>query len=239
MATLGTGQPLASRAVTLNDAGSELLKYQGAGSPAVFTSCVGAPGVQGPMPPPPQASTSKPAPSAGSPPQRKKVIAPPSTRDGVRTTIDVDRTRGVGRGSRHGGRPRPTPRRLALLEPEELPANLPARVQLGVHVDVARPATDESQNGIRNRRRVLDQESTEVRISGDTGWHVKIHPHRAVEARHVVVNVGQERTVDVRKLDPVAEYVTVDGNRREPLRRGRDRGRLVGATHERDVPLRR
>src|SRR5207247_11289128 len=59
------------------DAGSVLLKYQLCASPPVFTSCVAAPGVQGPVPPPPSpphASTSSPAPSAGSPPQRKNVI---------------------------------------------------------------------------------------------------------------------------------------------------------------------
>src|SRR5207249_8112442 len=77
--TPGTGQPLASRAVTLKAAGSGLLKYQLCASPPVFTSCVAAPGVQGPVPPPPSpphASTSSPAPSAGSPPQRKNVITP-------------------------------------------------------------------------------------------------------------------------------------------------------------------
>ncbi len=37
-ATPGTGQPLASRAVTLRAAGSGLLKYHEPGSPVVFTS---------------------------------------------------------------------------------------------------------------------------------------------------------------------------------------------------------
>src|SRR5882724_8803572 len=77
--TPGTGQPLASRAVTLKAAGSGLLKYQLCASPPVFTSCVAAPGVQGPMPPPspppPHASTSTPTPSDDSPPQRKNLIA--------------------------------------------------------------------------------------------------------------------------------------------------------------------
>src|SRR5258708_1897119 len=202
MATLGTGQPLASRAVTLNDAGSGLLKYQGAGSPAVFTSCVAAPGMQGPIPPPPpppQARPSNPALSAGSPPQRKKVIAPPSTRDGVRTTIDVDRTRGVGRGSLHGGRPRPTPRRLPLLEPEELPANLPARVQLGVHVDVRRVGPDLRQDGSRNGDCAVDQKPAEVRVRGDSRWNVKVLNDAAALARRPMVNVSQERAVDVRE----------------------------------------
>jgi hypothetical protein len=77
--TPGTAQPLASRAVTLKGDGSGLLKYHGPGSPLVFTSCVAAPGMHGPIPPPPpppHASPSNPAPSAGSRPQRKNVIAP-------------------------------------------------------------------------------------------------------------------------------------------------------------------
>ena len=63
--TLGTAQLLASRAVTRKGEGSGLLKYQVPGSPTVFTSCVAAPGVQGPMPPPPpppQAAASRAAP---------------------------------------------------------------------------------------------------------------------------------------------------------------------------------
>src|SRR5437870_11918997 len=76
--TPGTTQLFASSALTLSAAGSGLLKYQTCASPPVFTSCVAAPGVQGPVPPPPSpphASTSSPAPSMGSPPLRKKVIA--------------------------------------------------------------------------------------------------------------------------------------------------------------------
>src|SRR6266567_8210166 len=83
--TPGTAQLFASRAVTFKAEGSGLSKYQLCASPPVFTSCVAAPGVQGPVPPPPSpphASTSSPAPSAGSPPQRKNGIArlhPPVT----------------------------------------------------------------------------------------------------------------------------------------------------------------
>src|SRR5438552_4634410 len=51
--TPGTAQLLASSALTLNAAGSGLLKYHGWASPPFFTSCVAAPGVQGPVPPPP------------------------------------------------------------------------------------------------------------------------------------------------------------------------------------------
>ncbi len=75
--TPGTAQLFASRAVTFKAEGSGLSKYQLCASPPIFTSCVAAPGVQGPVPPPPSpphASTSSPAPSAGSPPQRKNVI---------------------------------------------------------------------------------------------------------------------------------------------------------------------
>src|SRR6266487_4819843 len=46
--TPGTGQLLASRAVTLKGVGSGLSRYHAAGSPLVFTSCVAGPGVQGP-----------------------------------------------------------------------------------------------------------------------------------------------------------------------------------------------
>src|SRR5712664_2800799 len=63
--TPGTAQLLASRAVTRKGEGSGLLMYQVPGSPMVFTSCVAAPGVQGPMPPPPpppQAAASRAAP---------------------------------------------------------------------------------------------------------------------------------------------------------------------------------
>src|SRR6266566_8807750 len=126
-----------------------------------------------------------------------------------------------------------------LLESEQLSANFPAGVQLGVDVDVSRPAPDPRQDGVPHGCRVLDQEPAKVRVSGGAWWYVKIHPNRAVEARDIVVNVGQERTVDVRKLDSIAEHVTVDGNRREPLRGSRDRGRLVRAAHERDEPFRR
>src|SRR5437870_4147642 len=76
--TPGTGQLFASLAVTLKGVGSGLSRYHAAGSPLVLTSCVATPGVQGPVPPPPpppQASTSNPAPSTGSPPQRTNVIA--------------------------------------------------------------------------------------------------------------------------------------------------------------------
>src|SRR5439155_26999879 len=61
--TPGTGQLLASRAVTLKGVGSGLSRYHAAGSPFVFTSCVAGPGVQGPVPPPP----SPPPPSASTP----------------------------------------------------------------------------------------------------------------------------------------------------------------------------
>src|SRR5207302_10911079 len=110
-------------------------------------------------------------------------------------------------------------------------------VQLRLGGDGCRAATDEGQKGIRTRRRVRDQGPTEVRVSGDPRWHVQVHPHRAVEARYVVVNEGQEGTVDVRKLDTVTDDVTVDGDRREPLRRSRDRGRLVRAGQERNEPF--
>src|SRR2546430_4819105 len=73
-ATPGTGQLFASLAVTLKAAGRGLLKYQGAGSPLVLTSCVAAPGVHGPVPPPlppPHANRSNPTPIAGSRLQRR------------------------------------------------------------------------------------------------------------------------------------------------------------------------
>jgi hypothetical protein len=88
--TPGTAQVFASRAVTLKGPGSGLFRYHAAGSPLVFTSCVAAPGMQGPMPPPlpppRQANTSSPTPSDDRLPQRKNVIAASINQCGSKTS---------------------------------------------------------------------------------------------------------------------------------------------------------
>src|SRR2546421_2023840 len=129
-------------------------------------------------------------------------------------------------------------RRPRLLESEELPANLPAGVQLGVHVDVRRVGPHLGQHGIGNRDCVLDQEPAEVQVGGGSGWDVQVLNDSAAGARRPVMNVRQERAVDVRKLNPVRNQVALNGNGREPLRARRSRSRFVRAVQERDEAFR-
>src|SRR5207245_3384284 len=140
-------------------------------------------------------------------------------------------------GSPHHLSPRPPPSLRRLHEPKELPSNLSTLVHLGVHVDVRRVGADLCKDGGRNGDCAVDQEPAEVRVRGDSRWNVKVLNDSAANARASMVNVSQERAVDVRELDSIVDRIAIDRDCREALCRRRDRSRLVRSAAKRYIAL--